>query len=415
MTPKTIQRNYLILTLLNTLSASFIWGVNTLFLLDAGLTKTEAFAANAFFTVGQVLFEIPTGVIADTLGRRTSYLLGSATLILSTLLYLYLWNIKADFWAWALVSAFLGLGFTFFSGAVEAWLIDALQFTKFSGSTEDVFAKGQIVAGMAMLIGSVFGGFVAEQTNLGVPYIVRAVVLGLSFLVAFVLMRDVGFQPRRMGNVLQEMKTVLLASVDGGLRIPSVRWMMLVGPFMFGVSFYGFYAAQPYLLELYGDEKAYGVAGIAAALAAGSQIAGGFMVPYIRRIFKRRSTVLAFIITLSFVSLLVVGTIQNFWFAIIFFGIWSMFGSALVPIRQAYLNASINSSQRATILSFDGMIGSSGGAIVQPILGKSADVWGYPGSFVIGSGIQLLALPFVFLVRREKAKADYGAEVEKQA
>lgn len=93
-----IQRTYLVLTLLSTLSASFIWGINTLFLLDAGLSNTEAFAANAFFTAGQVLFEIPTGVVADTRGRRTSYLLGAFTLLLSTLLYLFMWQTNAPFW-----------------------------------------------------------------------------------------------------------------------------------------------------------------------------------------------------------------------------------------------------------------------------------------------------------------------------
>ncbi|HMI90331.1 MAG TPA: hypothetical protein VK509_03155, partial [Polyangiales bacterium] len=57
---KRVQRIYLLLTLLSTLAASFIWGINTLFLLDAGLDNTQAFAANAFFTVGQVIFEVPT-------------------------------------------------------------------------------------------------------------------------------------------------------------------------------------------------------------------------------------------------------------------------------------------------------------------------------------------------------------------
>jgi hypothetical protein len=47
---RKIQRIYLTLTLGNTLAASFIWGINTLFLLDAGLSNLEAFTANAFFT-----------------------------------------------------------------------------------------------------------------------------------------------------------------------------------------------------------------------------------------------------------------------------------------------------------------------------------------------------------------------------
>ena len=78
---RRVQRTYLTLLLFNTLAASLIWGINTLFLLDAGLSNAEAFAANAFFTAGLLLLEVPTGVIADVRGRRFSYLLGTVTLI----------------------------------------------------------------------------------------------------------------------------------------------------------------------------------------------------------------------------------------------------------------------------------------------------------------------------------------------
>src|SRR5262245_66170945 len=70
---RRVQRVYLTLQLGNTLAASFIWGINTLFLLDAGLSNLEAFAANAFFTAGMVLCDIPTGVVADAWGRPTPY------------------------------------------------------------------------------------------------------------------------------------------------------------------------------------------------------------------------------------------------------------------------------------------------------------------------------------------------------
>src|ERR1044071_2868105 len=112
-TPRRIQRTYLILTTVTTLATSFIWGINTLFLLDAGLSNTEAFGANACFTAGEVLFEVPTGLVADTWGRRRSYLLGAATLLLSTLLYYAMWKVRAGFIAWAIASALIGLGFTF--------------------------------------------------------------------------------------------------------------------------------------------------------------------------------------------------------------------------------------------------------------------------------------------------------------
>src|SRR3954469_22936093 len=100
-TPRSVQRVYLLLGLGNTLAASLIWGINTIFLLDAGLSNLEAFTANAFFTAGMVLFEVPTGVVADTWGRRASFLLGTLTLAAATGLYVLLWQVGADFWLWA--------------------------------------------------------------------------------------------------------------------------------------------------------------------------------------------------------------------------------------------------------------------------------------------------------------------------
>src|ERR671919_1303593 len=149
-TSSGVQYVYLLLLLLHTLAASFIWGINTLFLLDAGLTNAQAFGANAFFTAGMVVFEVPTGIVADTRGRRLSYLLGTFTLAASTMLYLAMWYASAPFWAWALASVVLGLGFTFFSGAVQAWLVDALTHTGYfgnGGKLETVLARGESSGG----------------------------------------------------------------------------------------------------------------------------------------------------------------------------------------------------------------------------------------------------------------------------
>ena len=403
---RAVQRTYLIILLLNTLAASLIWGINTLFLLDAGLSNMEAFAANAFFTAGFVLFEIPTGVIADLRGRKLSYLLGVLTLAISTLIYLFMWRVSAPFWAWAISSLLLGLGFTFFSGAVEAWLVDALAHTGFKDKLETVLAKGEIVEGSAMLVGSVAGGFIAQMTNLGVPYIVRAALLVLNFIFALILMKDLGFKPSTGKQITSEVKNILAGSIKYGLGNRPVRWMMLAAPFTGGVSIYAFYAMQPYLLELYGDEKAYGVAGLAAAIVAGAQILGGLVVPYIGRIFSKRSSVILTSYVVSVVVLALVGLVPNFWVVVTLLVLWGLMFAAVTPVRQAYLNALIPSEQRATVLSFDSLLGSTGGVVIQPGLGKAADVWGYPVSYVFSAGFQTLALPFAWLAKREHAKSD---------
>jgi MFS family permease len=414
-TSRTIQRTYLVLLVGNTLAASLIWGINTIFLLDAGLSNLEAFAANAFFTAGMVLFEVPTGIVADTVGRRMSYLLGTVTLGVSTLLYVLLWQLGAPFWQWAIVSILLGLGFTFFSGAVEAWLVDALTATGFTGAMESVFGRGQVVTGAAMLSGSVAGGFIAQQTNLGVPFVLRGLILIVMFVVAFRLMHDVGFTPEKSGRPLAEMRKIASASIDYGWRVPAVKWLMVEGLFIGGVAIYGFYALQPYLLELYGDPHAYQIAGLVAAIVAGAQILGGSAAPWIRRRFRRRTSALIGTAGLSVITLGLIGIVENFWAVIGLVVVWGLLFAASMPIRQTYLNGLIPSQQRATVLSFDSLMASSGGVWVQPVLGRAADVWGYAPSYLMGAGISALALPFLVLSRRQNAPADTIEVADTQA
>jgi MFS family permease len=403
---RAVQRTYLVLTLLTTLAASFIWGINTLFLLDAGLTNTEAFAANAFFAVGQVIFEVPTGVIADTRGRRFSFLLGAATLLASTLLYLVMWQIHASFLGWALASIVLGLGFTFFSGATEAWLVDALHATGFTGGLESVFGRAQTVSGGAMLVGSVLGGVVAQLTDLGVPFLLRAAMLGVTLVVAFRFMHDIGFTPRHGASHVAEIRSVLSGSIDAGWRNPPVRWLMLAAPFTSGVGFYTFYALQPYLLELYGDSGAYGIAGLAAAIFAGAQILGGLLVPRVRRLFRRRTDALLIGGAINAGLLLLIGLSGNFVIALALLTGWALVFAVEAPLRQAFINGAIPSEQRATVLSFDSLMGSTGGAVIQPALGRVADVYGYAPSFLVSAGVHAVSLPFIALARRERAPSD---------
>lgn len=403
---RSIQRLYLTLTLLTTLAASFIWGVNTLFLLDAGLNNTQAFAANAFFTLGMVLFEVPTGVVADTRGRRFSFLLGTASLLVSTLLYWWMWLVHAPFWGWAIASVLIGFGFTFFSGATEAWLVDALNSAGYTGDLETVFGKAQVVTGIAMLTGSVLGGVVAQLADLGAPYLLRAGLLLLTTFVAWRWMRDLGFTPQREAHPLKAVRVVLDGAIDGGLRNRPVRWLMIAAPFTAGTSIYVFYALQPYLLDLYGDRSAYSIAGLAAAMVAGAQVLGGLLVGRLRRLFRLRTDAMLLGGVVGVLLLVGIGLISSFWLALALVAAWSMLGAVVMPLRQSFIHGLIPSAQRATVLSFDSLMGSSGGVVVQPALGRVADVAGYPASYLVSAVVDAVALPFILLARREHAPSD---------
>ncbi|HET8958511.1 MAG TPA: MFS transporter [Microcella sp.] len=406
MSARRVQGTFYVLTFGNTIAASFIWGINTLFLLDAGLSNLEAFSANAFFTLGMVIFEIPTGVVADTRGRRTSYLLGTVTLAVTTLLYWLMWLWQSPFWAWALVSVALGLGFTFFTGAVEAWLVDALTATNYRGTLETVFGRAQIVSGVSMLSGSVLGGLLAQVTNLGVPFLVRAGILLVMIVVAGLLMRDLGFTPVRGTGPVTAVRAVMRASWMHGFQRPAIRWVMIASPFTAGVGVYAFYALQPYLLEVAGDDTAYALAGLAAAIFAGSSILGGLLAPLVRRLVGRRTTVLLASLAVSSAVLVAFFFVETLWLAIVLLAAWGLTTSVAQPAQRSYLNDMIPSAQRATVLSFQSLLGSAGGIVTQPALGRAADLQGYGFSLMIGGVISAAALPFLALSRAQRHPAD---------
>jgi MFS family permease len=129
-------------------------------------------------------------------------------------------------------------------------------------------------------------------------------------------------------------------------------------------------------------------------------------VKQIRKLFSRRTHAIILSVVLSVVALAVIGGTGNFWVAVVLLVVWAMVFAAVTPIRQAYLNGIIPSEQRATVLSFDSLMGSSGAVFSQPALGRVADIGGYSASYLVAAEVQLGALPFAILARREKAPSD---------
>lgn len=121
------------------------------------------FVINTGFTASQMVCEVPTGVIADTLGRKTSFLLS--------------------------IGVLLGLGFTFQTGAVDAWMVDALDATGYDGPKESVFALNAEVSGVVLVVGPLVGcagllGVLSERTAAGFGpfFAVAALWVGMGFV-----------------------------------------------------------------------------------------------------------------------------------------------------------------------------------------------------------------------------------------
>jgi MFS family permease len=404
---KQVIRSYLVISSLYTLSASLIWGVNTLFLLNAGLDIFGVFFANAVFTGAMVVFEIPTGVVADTTGRRASFLLSTAVLCLGTLGYVGVSLAGGGLFWFCLMSVFLGLGFAFYSGAVEAWLVDALHATDYQGELDQVFARAGVVTNALMLVGTIVGGFLGS-INLAIPYLGRALLLALVCGWGYVYMREIGYTPRALTRaaIPTEMRKIARESVTYGWQKMPVRLIMIV-TFVQGLFLiWGFYATQPYFLNLLGQPDAVWVSGVVTALVSLTGIIGSGLVNRYMIRFSRRTTILIATSVIFTLANIAVGLASSFWVAVPLFLLGTLVSSIFTPIRQSYLHQLIPSAQRATVISFNSMMDSAGGVVGQPALGYLSERAGIGAGFVAGGAATFFVLPFLYLLRRLKDPAD---------
>lgn len=411
---------YLTTSALFALAASLIWGVNTLFLMEAGLDIFQVMLVNTAFTVGQIIFEVPTGVVADTIGRKASFMLGILTLVISTLLYVsssqYHWGI----WAFIGASILIGLGFTFQTGAVDAWLVDALDHTGYEGTRERVFSWGGMVFGASMLVGTLTGGFLG-QIDLAWPYVVRAGLLLGCLLAAALMMEDLGFErrPLRFATFGTEARTILDAGIAYGWKNRVVRPLMFVS-LTTGVFFlYGFYSWQRYALDLLGRELIW-VVGVLAAVSALAGIVGNSLVRWIMREGERRRDP-ARVLSVSMLALTVlvagmgaVGLVVRtpglgpMLIAAALWTLWGIVFGIVGPVRQAYLNEQVPSAQRATVLSLDAFFADVGGAGGQPVLGWIAKMWSIPVGFLVGAVFLAVSAPLYRAAGRGESHMNDG-------
>jgi MFS family permease len=396
----SVMRTYYFICGVYTLAASLIWGINTLFLLGAGLSLMQVFLANAVFTGSMALFEVPTGVVADTSGRRLSFLLSVSTLLVGTAAYVAIPALGGGLLAFSIASIVLGLGYTFYSGATEAWLVDALKAAGYTDTVDRVLARGQLVASGAMLVGSVSGGFLGAR-NLALPYVVRCGLLLTAFLVGLVAMRDVGFERRRVParDLPRQMARTAEASVRFGWHTEGARLAILAGAVPAIFFEWGYHAWQPYFLGLLGSDAAWVTGTIAAAIAL-SMMAGNWLVDRLTRFCGRRSTLLIWAAIVFSLTAITVGLVHSFWLAVGFYLVGMMSYGVSQPVRQGYLHVVVAPEQRATVLSFASLVSSGGSMAGQAGLGWLAARGSLATGYVIGGLVTVLAIPLLFALRR---------------
>jgi predicted MFS family arabinose efflux permease len=289
---------------------------------------------------------------------------------------------------------------------VEAWAVDALRATGYQSELDNLFARASTVSSFARITGTILGGLLG-QLDLSFPYLARVVLLVMAFGVGFRTMHDIGFTPRamHMRGVVGEMRKVGRAGVTFGWQKPAVRLLVLNSFVSIGFFSWAWYAWQPYFLQLYGRNAVW-LSGLIASLFALAGIAGNVLVSRLVKHSRRRTSILLVATALASVAMVATGAIRSFWATVPIFLLGAVAFGVLGPVRQTYLHNSIPSSERATLVSFDSLVGSLGSVGGQTGLGFLSQERSIPVGFVVGGLATFLSLPIFGRLRRLDEPAD---------
>jgi MFS family permease len=382
------MKMYWLLSALFSLTDSFFFGTYAVFLTTRGMNLLEINMVNAVFMASVFFLEIPTGAYADIFGRKKSVVLSCFIFSLSMLIYFFSHN----FWLFVLAEAIGAVGVAFGSGAMEAWAVDSLKFHGYDGGMENVFRRENQFRQAAIIIGSITGGYIGS-INIALPWLFCSIGSALVGLFAMWKMKEVYFCHESSEKRIESIGKIAKDSVQYGLKNRSV---------FFAIGFGGLllFSTQAFNMQwslVFHEKYDFPVsdlgwifAGISLSMMLGNQIS-----VWAKKLFRKEKD--AFVLSQSVTAVGMIAAsmmsgarifIPSFFF--------QEFGRGIIaPLKQSYINHRIPSEKRATILSFDSMIGKGFAALGLVGSGYLANTYSISLAWLV-SGIVLSIAVVVF-------------------
>ena len=353
-----------------------------------------------------LLFETPTGVIADTIGRRASVIIGLTGGGIGFILL----GLSTSFWMAAASQVIWGIFATFESGADVAWLTDEVG----EDAARSLYVRGDQFAHVAALVGIVAGIGLAT-VNLALPIVVSGAGLLLLALALTLVMPEERFV-RPVREEGQRLHHSLMATFKEGvsaMRAHPALLLILGTAALHGASTEGFdRLADLHILRDIGLPSFGGLSQLwwFAILDGGSLVIGLAGLTFVRRRVTLEghvpvARILALIDVLLVASVVVFAVAGQFWVALVAMWIVGALRSVREPVFTVWINQGLDPKTRATINSVGGQADAVGQAAGGPVLGAIAGGLGVPIAIVASAALQL---PSLLLYRRAIRKGTVG-------
>ncbi|GIE74957.1 tetracycline efflux MFS transporter TetA(P) [Actinoplanes philippinensis] len=401
------QRVYYLLTAVSGFLWTFAFTLLLVFHVQvAHLSPVQLVLVGTVMEITCFLGEVPTGVLADARSRTLSVQLGLILIGLSLLLQGGL-----PTFGWILAAQVVwGIGYTFTSGAIEAWIADEVGEERLT----HVFLRGQRLELGAMVLGSAAAGAVG-LLGLRLPMLLAGVGYLLLAVVLVALMREPRFRPAAADERLTFglMRATFTAGVRQARQRPLVRSFLLVSLLvgLSGEAFDRLWTAH--LLDVFALPPVLGVSSPAvwfAGLAIVGQLIGLGANYAVERAgltesghLPRLLTILVLVQVAGMIGFALAGAL---WAAV--GALWARNAARALsgPLESAWLNRGIDSSTRATVLSVNSQFDAIGQVAGGPPLGALAGRTSIPVALLVSAGLLApAAWIFARLGRRTAALA----------
>ena len=368
------------------------------FVREVGMGPLELVLAGTALEVAYFLFEVPTAVVADSYSRRASVVVAQVLMGAAFVLT----GAYAEVWVVLAAAALMGFGWTFKSGAEDAWLADEVGPERMARS----FQRGAQVARALSLVGIGLAVGLA-LVDLRLPIVVGGVLFLALALVLALVMPEKGFRPAPRGE-LSRARALARTARDGG-RLVRARPILLL---IVGIAFFGGMWSEGvdrlWEAHLLVDVGVPGLGSLDPILWFGVLNAGALLLalavaqPLVPR-FERAGREAMARILLALDSLLIAATLAfalagRFLLAVAAFWAIDVARSLSYPVWSTWLNANVEDSRvRATVISITNLGDSAGEWGGGPALGGVGSAFGMRAALSVGA---LVLVPALWLYAR---------------
>jgi len=369
----------------------FIAPYYTIYFLDIGLSFSQIGLIFSAVALGTILFEVPTGAIADRFGRKLSVVLSWFL----TAIIVILMPFTKSFEIILILFFLMSVVSTLASGADQAWLTDYLKQKRKEDLVHTALARRESFLYAGGVFAFLASGLVVAWLSMSWLWYIQGILM-LATTIFLIRFGKEKFSPKKSNGIKTDIADTFSdsrkAAVYAGRH--KVLLIMVIGSFFAAMASMSSIVWQPYMQQL--GIQLYLIGPIFALLSVVGMIFSNLSMKYLK-LFGSPKRSFIFTVGLEILFLVILAYVTSGWLFVILWLIFNSFSFLGWPISWSYFQRNTPSRIRATMGSLKSMVSSIGTLIAPAIGGYVADIYGIRAAILFSA---IFLLPNIFLYSR---------------